>query len=271
MGEPVLVAAGQFHAHPRQLKANTNTTVELIDEAATQGAKLLVLPEFCISGYDPDWIQHGAPGGAIDSTSPVVATMAEVGADLAVTVVFNDLERWQNRLYSTSFILAQGSLVGRHRKSIITENETRAGLSAGEAAATPVTIPGIPVPIAPLICFEHGFPEIALDLALAGTGLIAISSAIPIGTEYLRNLRTRARAQDNGCYVVAANAVGNGYCGESLVVDPRGDVLARASATGRELIVAELDPELITDQRRREPVLRLRRPDLRTTTKPTTS
>lgn len=263
MGEPGLVAAGQIHAQPRQLAANTDAVVELVHESAAQGASLLVLPEFCISGYDPEWVRHGAPGGAIDAAGPVVATIADVGADLSVTVVFNDLERWHDQLYSTSFIVADGSVIGRHRKSILTENETQVGLVAGETAATPVTIPGIPVPIAPLICFEHGFPEIALDLALAGAGIIGVSSAIPAGTEYLRNLRTRARAQDNGCYVVAANAVGNGYCGESMIVDPRGEVLTRASATERDIILAEINPQLITEQRQREPVLRLRRPKLR--------
>lgn len=266
MSEPTLIAAAQFAPEPRQLKANTDAVVDLIRDSAAQSAKLLVLPEFCISGYEPDWIRQGAPGGAIDAASPLINTIAAASADLALTVVFNDLERHQGQLYSTSFIVSHGSLLGRHRKSVITENEAAAGLTPGDSAATPVTIPGFPVPVAPLICFEHGFPEIALDLALAGAGLIAISSAIPTGTEYLRNLRTRARAQDNACYVVAANAVGHGYCGESMIVDPRGEVLSRASATDREVISAEIDPHLIIDQRRKEPVLRLRRPDLRPTT-----
>ena len=153
--------------------------------------------------------------------------------------------------------------MGEHRKPHLPDGEWLAGIKAGDAPATPVSLQGIPVPVAPMICFEHGFPEIALDLALAGAGVIAISSAIQVGTQYLRNLRSRARAQDNGCYVVAANAVGEGYCGESMIVDPRGDVIVRASSTDPDLIVAELDPQLIAEQRRMEPVLQLRRPELR--------
>ena len=263
MGEPVLIAAGQFETRPRHLKANTASVVDLIHDSAAQNAKLLVLPEFCISGYESDWIRQGAPGGGIDDASPLIKIIADATASHPITVVFNDLERHQGHLYSTSFIVTGGTMIGSHRKSVITENEAAAGLSAGDSAAIPVTIPDFPVLVAPLVCFEHGFPEIALDLALAGAGLIAISSAIPTGTEYLRNLRTRARAQDNACYVVAANAVGSSYCGESMIVDPRGEVLSRASATEPDIILAEIDPQLIIDQRRLEPVLRLRRPELR--------
>ncbi len=169
------------------------------------------------------------------------------------------------RLYSTSFILTGGRVVGLHRKTIVTENESLAGIEEGDSPALPVSLPDMPVPVGPMVCFEHGFPEIAMDLAIAGAGVITISSAIRSGTEYLRNLRTRARAQDNGCYVVAANSIGGPYCGESMIVDPQGEVLVRASATLPEVIVAELHPELIHGQRSAEPVLSLRRPGLRHT------
>jgi predicted amidohydrolase len=258
-----ILAAAQFNSPAGQGRLNTITALDLMTEAGDRGAALLVLPEYCISGYDRDWIKLGAPGGGIDLSGSVVAALARRSADLDMAVVFNDLERWQDKLYSTSFVLSGGSVVGLHRKTILTEGEAMAGVRAGDAAATPLSIPGIPTPVACMICFEHGFPEIALDLALAGTGVIAISSAIQVGTQYLRNLRSRARAQDNGCYVVAANAVGAGYCGESMIVDPRGDVVVRASATDPDVIVAVLDPHLIAEQRRNEPVLRLRRPELR--------
>lgn len=263
MSDDPVLAAAQFHSQAQEVQQNTRSALDLMTEARSRGAVLVVLPEYCISGYDRDWIKSGAPGGGIEASGSIVALLAQSSADLGMAVVFNDLERGQDGLYSTSFVLSAGSIVGVHRKTILTEGELLAGIKAGDAPATPVSLPGVPVPIAPMICFEHGFPEIALDLALAGTGVIAISSAIQVGTQYLRDLRSRARAQDNGCYVVAANAVGDGYCGESMIVDPRGDVVVRASATNPDLIVAELDPRLIAEQRRMEPVLQLRRPELR--------
>jgi predicted amidohydrolase len=263
MSDRTIVAAAQFYSPAVELDRNLHTALDAVDAAAALDARLVVLPEYCISGYDAEWIRSGAPGGGVDSTGHVVTAMAELSARQSLTVVLNDLERSGAHLYSTSFVITHGEVAGRHRKTILTEAETLAGITPGSAAAVPFEVTALPVPVAPLICFEHGFPEIAMDLALAGAGVIAISSAIRTGTEYLRNLRTRARAQDNGCYVVAANAVGGGYCGESMIVDPRGDVVALASSTDPGVIVAEVDIAVIEEQRRREPVLRLRRPELR--------
>jgi predicted amidohydrolase len=263
VSERAVLAAAQFRSVPRRLEENAAVALDLVASAAERGADLVVLPEFCVSGYDREWIQDGAPGGALEMSGPLLTRLAHGADALGISVVFNDLERRQGRLHSSSFILAGGDVVGLHRKTVLTEGEVQAGLTAGATAAVPVSVPGVPVDVAPMVCFEHGFPEIALDLALAGAGVIAICSAIQFGTQYLRNLRTRARAQDNGCYVVAANSVGDNYCGESMIVDPRGDVLVRASATDAEVIMAELDPGLIAEQRRQEPVLQLRRPELR--------
>ncbi len=263
MPETTLVAAGQFPSTPGDVAGNVEAATTAIREAVSRDASLVVLPEFCLSGYDAQWIRDGAPGGGLDPSAPAMATIAELTARHPVTVVFNDLERSDGRFFSTSFVLAGGAVAGSHRKTILTEGERLAGLVAGDRAASPVTTATLPVPVGPMVCFEHGFPEIALDLALAGAGVLAISSAISKGTEYLRNLRTRARAQDNGCYAVAANAVGNDYCGESMIVDPRGDVLVRASTDRSEVIVAELRPATILEERRKEPVLTLRRPELR--------
>lgn len=263
MSEHPILAAAQFHSPAGEAETNLNAALAAVACAADLGAALVVLPEFCISGYDGEWIKDGARGGGVEPDGDVMAAFAKITAERSLTVVFNDLERVCDRIHDTSFVLSHGLLLGKHRKTILTEGEASAGIVPGDSAATPVSTPDLPVPVGPLICFEHGFPEIAMDLALAGTGVIAISSAIKTGTEYLRNLRTRARAQDNGCYAVAANAVGGGYCGESMIVNPRGDVVARASATDPGVITADFDESLIEEQRRREPVLRLRRPELR--------
>jgi predicted amidohydrolase len=262
-----VLAAAQFPSPPGETAANTARAIEAVRAASERGAALVVLPEYAISGYESEWVRAGAPGGGTDPGAPEVAAVARESARQGIAVVLGDLERAGASLYSASFILVDGTVAGHHRKTIVTESEAADGLIPGDAAAVPVPVPRVPVPVAPLICFEHGFPEIALDLALAGAGVIAISSAISRGCEYLRDLRTRARAQDNGCYAVAANAVGGDFCGESMIVDPRGRVVARAGGEC-EVITAELDPDLIVAQRRAEPVLRLRRPELRPGNRP---
>jgi 5-aminopentanamidase len=261
-GSLMKVAAAQFPERIGAPAENLAAATSAIERAAALGARIVVLPECCISGYDLDWFREGAPGGGEPVPGPSSEALGKVSTARAIAVVVNLLERSEGGLYSTSVVIDSGRILGLHRKTQVTIPEERAGLRAGDQRAAPAAIEGFPLPVAPMICFEHGFPEIALGLALAGTGVIAISSAIRTGFEYLHNLRTRARAQDNGLYVVAANAVGYGYCGESMIVDPRGDVIALASPADADVIVADVDPAAVDQQRRLEPVLDRRRPEL---------
>jgi len=112
-----------------------------------------------------------------------------------------------------------------------------------------------------MICFEHAFPDVATALALAGSEILVIPSAVPYGYEHLLTLRTRARAQDNQMFAIASNLAGDVFCGGSLIVDPRGEVVAEAG-TSDEVVRATIDLAEIEREREREPSLGLRRPEL---------
>jgi predicted amidohydrolase len=259
---PVTIAAGQYETTVGDLDANLDRAMAAVDRAAELGASLLVLPEYGLSGFSFEWCRAGAPGGATTLPDDRVDRLAAHAAQRDLTVILGELERSEQGLHSSSITLAGGEVVAVYRKVQTTAAEEDCGLVAGDRRSTCLTLPGLPVPVATMVCFEHGFPELALALARDGAGLLAISSEIRDGFQYLRDLRTRARAQDNGAYVVAANTVGRGNCGESMIVDPRGEVIARASSTDADVVTAVLDPDLIAEQRRREPVLARRRPDL---------
>jgi 5-aminopentanamidase len=259
---PATIAAGQYETVVGDLDGNLERAMASVDRAAELGARLLVLPEYGLSGFSFDWCREGAPGGGTTLPDARLERLAVHAAGRSVSVIVGELERSELGLHSSSFTLARGQVVASYRKIQTTATEEASGIVAGDRRSACVELPDVPVPVATMVCFEHGFPELALALARDGAGLIAISSEIRDGFQYLRDLRTRARAQDNGVYVVAANAVGRGNCGESMIVDPRGEVLVRASGTSEDVVTATLDPELIAEQRRREPVLARRRPDL---------
>lgn len=84
---------------------------------------------------------------------------------------------------------------------------------------------------------------------------------MPQGFEHLLTLRTRARAQDNQLFAIGCNLTGHGFCGHSLVADPRGAVLA--SAVEEETVLhARLALTAISRERTVEPALRMRQPEL---------
>ncbi|MFA6264498.1 MAG: carbon-nitrogen hydrolase family protein [Pseudolabrys sp.] len=110
------------------------------------------------------------------------------------------------------------------------------------------------------ICYDLRFPALYRALAEAGSTLLAIPSAFTQQTGQAHwHVLMRARAIETGCFVLAAAQAGkheNGRetFGHSLVVDPWGRVIAEGG-TEPGVIMAEIDPALITEARSRVPSL----------------
>jgi predicted amidohydrolase len=110
------------------------------------------------------------------------------------------------------------------------------------------------------ICYDLRFPSLYRALAEAGSSFLAIPSAFTRQTgEAHWNVLMRARAIENGCYVIAAaqggaHEDGRETFGHSIVVDPWGKVLAEgAGAPG--VIYADIDPAMVATVRGRIPSL----------------
>lgn len=250
------VAALQIVAEPGAVDANLARLVAVAREQAA-GADLIVAPELVASGYDLAHLASNGSALAEALDGPTVTAATALAAELRATLVVGLLERDGEALYDSAAVVAPEGVVARYRKTHLYPPE-RAQFAAGDELLTVSTAVG---EIGPMICFEHAFPEIATALALAGAQLLAIPSAVPFGYEHLLLLRTRARAQDNQIFAVAANLAGATFCGGSLIVDPRGEVLAEAGH-GDEAVRATIDLDAIARERAREPALGLRRPEL---------
>src|SRR5947208_3066988 len=116
---------------------------------------------------------------------------------------------------------------------------------------------------AELIVFPEMFRKLATESKVSA---FILSSAWPFPrVEHFRTLAT-ARAIENQTYIVASNRVGKDddlwFCGSSAIIDPRGVVIAAASADREELIHAELSHELVLSVRSRVDSFGHRRPDL---------
>lgn len=111
------------------------------------------------------------------------------------------------------------------------------------------------------VCYDLRFPDLYRALAVAGASFLAIPSAFTRQTgEAHWHVLIRARAIENGCYVLAAAQGGtheNGRetFGHSLVADPWGRVLAEGG-TEPGVVLADLDLAEIAAARSRVPSLR---------------
>ena len=133
----------------------------------------------------------------------------------------------------------------------------------GEEVSPVLEVAGCRVGMA--ICFDWVFPEVWRVLALAGADLVCHPSNLVIPDNCQRAVPVHALV--NRFFVATANRVGvEGdlrFTGRSMLVDPRGRVLAEAPETGERVIAAELDPSLARDKMvtPRNDLLHDRRPD----------
>ena len=261
MKKTLTVAAVQMACSVGEKEKNLSRALELLNRLPS-GVEIVCLPELFNTGYHLGTVGEKLAELAEPVPGPTTQRMAEVARVRGLGIVGGIVERAGDAFYDSAFLIdPNGRLVGVHRKTHLYPPE-RAYFQPGEGLET-FELCGTRVGVA--ICFEHAFPPIFTTLALKGAQVIFIPSAVPVGYEYLLDLRTRARAQDNQLFVVATNLTGeNGetqFCGRSQIVSPKGEVLAKA---GREegAVVAQLDLSLIERERRQEPVLSLLRPEL---------
>lgn len=260
------VAAVQMQCVLGDKAANLEQASALL-EGLNEPVDVVCLPELFNVGYNLD-----ATGDALFDQGEAIPDgettqrLLELAQRLDTAIVAGLVEQAPSVtgvLYDTAVLInRRGELAGRYRKSHLYPAEYHY-FRAGDSLPV-FELDGLRVGVA--TCFEAAFPPIFSTLALQGAQIVFNPSAVPVGYGHLQDLRTRARAQDNQFFVVAANHVGDEsgvtYCGRSQIADPRGEVLAIASDDVAEVAVAELDLSLIRDQRLQEPVFRGFRPSL---------
>jgi predicted amidohydrolase len=145
------------------------------------------------------------------------------------------------------------------RKERYRESATVAPGSAPQVVTTPIGRIGMAV------CYDVRFPELFRMLAAQGAEVLSLPSAFtaPTGKAHWEVL-LRARAIENLCFLLAPAQGGmhlNGRetYGDSMIVDPWGQIVARVSEAGPGVAVANIDHTVQQELRTRFPALTHRR------------
>lgn len=236
---------GVAQTEPRLGEQDRNVEACLVklDEAAAAGCELIVLPECATSGYMFASEDEAAPH-AEEIPGPSVEALAGACARLRLHCVAGLLERDGDRLRNTAVLVGPAGLVGRYRKTHLpvlgVDRFVAPGEEPPEVYDTPVGRLGI------VICYELRFPEPTRALALGGAELVLHPTNWPTAVKPFADFLTRARAAENGVFLLTANRVGAEggveFFGRSQVVDPLGNRLVEAGEGEDELILAEVDP-----------------------------
>jgi predicted amidohydrolase len=114
-----------------------------------------------------------------------------------------------------------------------------------------------------MICYDLRFPELSRILTVKGADVLVAPSAWVAGEMKEEHWQTmvKARAIENGSYVIAPAQVGNIYCGRSMAVDPFGVVLVdMGQREGVEVV--DIDSSRVQNVRKSLPLLKNRRTDV---------
>lgn len=226
---------------------NLDAIRKRIRQAGARGARLLLLPECCLSGANwPQTQTRPAPADvALKLGDPAVEAIVSASADAGIYTAFGLYERNGKKINITQAIAGPGGLVGACRKV----HEGR--LSSTEAELFPVfELPFARIGIS--ICYDNMFPECARILALKGAEvLLAPFTSLPLSRQAWKDQRLtilRARAMDNRMFVLSASHAEPhvkgrpaewGYSGICTAINPLGTVLATSSGrTGSPQSVA---------------------------------
>jgi len=255
----IKLALIQMNCRINDKEENLNHALEFLKRVKT-GTDIVCFPEFFNTGYNLDMIGEKFYDFAETIPGDTTEVLAARAKEKNLVIVGNIVEKdplMEGVLYNTTFIIDKnGKFVGKYRKFYLYPQEHCFFKQGDEIPVFDIGLTKLGI----AICFDHAFPELFRTLALRGAEIVLIPSAVPQGYEYLLNLRTRARAQDNQFFVVSINRIGNdgnfNYCGLSKVVNPRGEVLVEASADREEIINCEVDLDEILKERIQEPVLR---------------
>lgn len=259
-------AAIQMASSPN-VGANLIEAGRLIDKAAGQDAKLVVLPEnFALMGKsETDKLEVAES----DGSGPIQDFLAKAAERHKIWLVGGTLpiRAAGGKVRAASLVFdPAGQRVGRYDKIHLfdvnvpgTDENYResATIEAGEAALvidTPFGRLGLSV------CYDVRFPELYRQMANLGMDILAVPSAFTARTGAAHwDILVRARAVENQCYTIAANQGGfhlNGRetYGHSMIVDPWGVVLGTL-AQGAGVVVAEYDRDRLEKVRAAFPVL----------------
>lgn len=242
---PLTVAAVQTSAVAGDIAANAETAATQVRKAAAAGARLVVLPELFLCGYDmatvgarPD--DCDLPAERLDDPR-LDALRTAATATGAVVLVGASVRRDAGR---TIALLAVDDDV-----RVVYDKQHLCGDEAdhfvpGDAGSV-LTVDAWPLGLG--ICYDGCFPEHARAASDAGALAYVAPVAYVRGSEHRRELYYRARAVENGLYAVVSGLVGRCGGGEfgggSAVYDAEGRTLDRVDDDIDGLAFATLDAE----------------------------
>lgn len=256
------VALIQMNAQDHKGK-NIHRALQLVLKAANQKTDFILLPElFHYRGPQKVLNAEKIPG---ESVVPFMIFAKARKVFILLGSVYEKAGR-SKKIYNTSVLINdRGKIIARYRKINLFKarvggkniDETKT-LKAGSKTAL-ADIKGFKTGLT--ICYDLRFPGLFQSYARKGAEILCVPSSFTkeTGQAHFETL-LRSRAIENLCFVLAPNQTGTTKdgvktYGNSMVIDPWGKIIARASGTKEEILCVTLEEKTLLQARKKLPAV----------------
>jgi predicted amidohydrolase len=246
----VRIACCQLRPSVGDVDGNRRIVRRAVGDAVAAGARLIVLPELCTTGYffhtaeEARALGQGAEGGALSE-------WAEEAARGDAVVVGGFAEVDGSSIYNSAALVDGSGVLAVYRKTHLWDSELRIFERGDEAPPVVCTTVGM---VGLSICYDLFFPELTRKLALDGADVIVAPTNAPTNaptaspaaaSEDIGVSVARATAHVNRVFVAVCDRWGaergTNWVGRSLIVNPDGEVVAAPPGDREQLLLADCD------------------------------
>jgi omega-amidase len=247
------IACVQYDIAWENKAVNYAKVTSLLKSAQLPAGSLVLLPEMFACGFSMNTAAIAeAPGGATERF------LASTARDFGVYLLAGIAAHGPNARPRNECVVfsPEAELIARYAKmQPFTLGGETAVYEAGERA---LTFKCGDISVAPFICYDLRFPEVARSVAAERPHLMTFIANWPNTRLHHWPRLLQARAIENQCYVAGVNRIGDDprfkHSGRTMIVDPHGEILADAGSS-ECVIQAKIDPQWLAEYRRTFPAL----------------
>jgi predicted amidohydrolase len=222
-----------------------------LQEAVSNGARLVIFPECALPGYcfesKPEAMPHAEP-----IPGPSTRLLADDCAKLNVWAVVGLLEKDGDRLFNACTLIGPAGIAATYRKVHLPFLGVDRFTTPGDQPFAVHDLGGLRIGMN--ICYDGSFPEAARCLMLLGADLIVLPTNWPTGAISTAKTLIPARALENHLYYAACNRIGTErgfrFIGMSRILGCTGEFLAVSENDEPTILYADIDPAKARDKHR---------------------
>jgi predicted amidohydrolase len=247
------VALAQLAGTEVNIIENLKKIVKIVK--ANADSDIIIFPELTVHGH----IFSSSPQKELVELiqkTPKIDEIIELAKTENVRIIFGSMEETEGKIYNIAYYIGRNNKIFKYMKTHIHWSET---FDAGNEL--PVFDTSFDK-IGMLICYDAAFPEASRTLALKGARVIIVIAAVPV--DFPKEIMARRMvsiAVFNQVFVLYVNHGGPHFNGNSLIVNPKGEITHQLGSK-EDILKAEIDLAEVDEWRRLEPVFPGRKADI---------